>query len=369
MQISIMELGAAGDGRTDDTAALKKALAFEGTVTFPAGVYLVREQLFAEGISLHWRGADSETVIRLLPADTARRTRSFRGYDVFDTRLLLLEHCGAITLEHLTLDANKEAFAEDICGNGSSRDDYTTCLDIRGAESVRLDGVTCRGGLIEGAYIWKAAKIRITRSKFLENGYNDAAGLQIEGRLPEADDILIADCEFSKNGFNGLELTGVNDAVIFNVTCRENGFDGIAFWNGSSHCRVYGAVSAHNRRAGITFRRNHSAGSLDVMQDADRFCTGNLIEHLVTEGNAYGIHWGCAEQITLHGWRGADAYTHALCYLYPEKDITAKISDAVLSPTTGEIYNPVFTPEDEEFYEQYGAVPHSDPARFKPEYL
>ena len=56
-------------------------------------------------------------------------------------------------------------------------------------------------------------------------------------------------------------------------------------------------------------------------------------------------------------------------YLYPEKDITAKISDAVLSPTTGEIYNPVFTPEDEKFYEQYGAVPHSDPARFKPEYL
>ena len=367
MFVNIKSFGAVGDGKHDDTEALRKALVSEKPVYFPTGIYLVHEQLTADSISLYWYGAGSSSVIRLLPNRNAARVISYRQYEVYDMRLLMLRDCGDIELHDLTLDANRETFAKDVFGIGSSMDDYTTCLDIHRAESVVMQGVTCRGGLIEGAFILAAKKIRIDHCFFLDNGFycHDASGLQIDGQMAEYSDVHIVSCEFSKNGFNGLELTGVNGADIRDVLCRKNGFDGIAFWNGSSRCLVSGALLEQNKRAGVTFRRNHSAGALDVMQDSSKFCTENVLEEIVTIGNRYGIHWGCAMQITIRNWHGYDAFSLGLCYLYPDRDITAVFSDVHLSPTEGDIWNPVFVPEDEELYIKYGTVPCSDPQRFK----
>ena len=367
MFVNIKSFGAVGDGKADDTAALKKALASGKPVYFPTGIYLVHEQLSADGVPVYWYGAGSSTVIRLLPDQNAGRVTSFKQCEVYDMRLLLLRDCSEVELHDLTLDANKEAFADDVNGIGSSEKDYTTCLDIHRAASVIMQGVTCRGGLIEGAYILSAGKIRIDRCFFTDNGFchQDASGLQIEGQTDESSDVHITGCEFSRNGFNGLELTGVHGADIRDVLCRENGFDGIAFWNGSSRCLVSGALLENNERAGVTFRRNHSAGALDVMQDSPEFCTENVLEGIVTLGNRYGIHWGCAAQITIRNWYGSDAFSHGLCYLYPDKDITASLSDVHLAPTEGDIWEPVLVPEDGEFYEEYGARPCSDPERFR----
>ncbi len=372
MFVNIKSFGAVGDGKADDTEALKKALVSEKPVYFPTGIYLVREQLKADRVSVYWQGAGCSSVIRLLPDKNAGRVLSFRKKDdkeieVYDMRLLLLSDCGEIEMRDLTLDANREAFEKDVFGIGSSKNDYTNCLDIRRAESIVMQGVTCRGGLIEGAFILAAKKIRIDHCFFLDNGFyrHDASGLQIDGQQADSADVHITCCEFSRNGFNGLELTGVNGADIRDVLCRENGFDGIAFWNGSSRCLVSGALLEHNKRAGVTFRRNYSSGALDVMQDSPKFCTENVLEEIVTIGNRYGIHWGCSMQNTVRKWRGADAFSFGLCYLYPDRDITAFFSDVHLSPTEGDIWNPVFVPEDGEFYIKYGAVPCSDLQRFK----
>lgn len=367
MFINVKSFGAVGDGKSDDTAALKKALVSGKPVYFPTGIYLVHEQLTADRVSVYWYGAGSSSVIRLLPNKDACRVNSFRQCEVFDMRLLLLRDCGEVELHDLTLDANRETFADDVCGIGTSKNDYTTCLDIHRTSSVVMRGVTCRGGLIEGAYILAAKKIQIEHCSFLDNGFfrHDASGLQIDGQMSESADVHIIGCEFSRNGFNGLELTGVKGADIRDVLCRENGFDGIAFWAGSSCCLVSGALLERNKRAGVTFRRNHSAGALDVMQDSQRFCTENVLEEIVSLGNRYGIHWGCASQITIRNWCGSDAYSHGLCYLYPGRDITARLSNIHLSPTDGDIWNPVFAPDDGEFFEKYGAVPCSDPKRLR----
>ena len=370
MFLNIKSFGAVGDGKTDDTEALKKALASGVPVFFPTGIYLVHQQLTADRLSVYWYGAGSSSVIRLMPNINADRVTSFRNCEVFDMRLLLLRDCDEVELHDLTLDANKEAFASDVYGVGSSKNDYTTCLDIHRAASVVLTGVTCCGGLIEGAYILAAKKLQIDHCSFMDNGFycHDASGLQIDGQMAESAEVHITGCEFSRNGFNGLELTGVKGADIRDVLCRENGFDGIAFWDGSSCCQVSGALLECNKRAGVTFRRNHSAGVLDVMQDSTRFCTENVLEEIVTIGNRYGIHWGCASQIKIHNWHGSDAYSHGVCFLYPDRDITARLSNVHLSPTEGDIWNPVFTPEDGEFYKEYGAVPCSNPSRFRLEY-
>lgn len=246
MFINIKSFDAVGDGKNDDTAALKKALVSGKTVYFPTGIYLVHEQLTADRVSVYWYGAGSSSVIRLIPNKDTCRVNSFRQCEVFDMRLLLLRDCSEVELHDLTLDANRETFADDVCGIGSSENDYTTCLDIHRTASVVMRGVTCRGGLIEGVYIFAAKKIQIEHCSFLDNGFyrHDASGLQIDGQMSESADVHIIGCEFSRNGFNGLELTGVKGADIRDVLCRENGFDGIAFWAGEvqMHIRMHFAI-------------------------------------------------------------------------------------------------------------------------------
>ena len=369
--INIKSFGAVGNGVADDTAALKKALVSEEPIYFPSGIYLVNEQLFADNISLYWYGAGRSSVIRLIPSATAGKATSDRHNKikkVLDMRLLLLKNCNEIELNDLTFDANKDAFVNDAYSVGSCEDDFTTCLDIHHAKSVTLSGVTCRGGLIEGAYILRANKIDISRCCFVDNGVYgyDASGLHIEGRNVDGDDIHITSCEFSSNGFDGLLLNGVNGADVRDVICRKNGFDGIAFWGGSSRCLISGAVSEHNDRSGVTFRRNHSAGNMDVyLEGCDKFCADNVLEELVTVGNAYGIHWGCSERTTIKGWHSADRFTHSLCFLKPQKDITALLSDVHLSPKDGEIWNTDITCDDKELYDEQGPGPCSDLSRFK----
>ena len=106
-----------------------------------------------------------------------------------------------------------------------------------------------------------------------------------------------------------------------------------------------------------------------MQEGCERFCSDIIINGLITRSNRFGIRWGCAENITLNGWNGTDTYNHALCYLYPGRDITAVITGANLSPREGDIFNPILTPADEELFEEYGAVPLGDPERFKPRYL
>ena len=341
---SIKEFGAVGDGITDDTEALKRALAYDGTVFFPSGVYVLKECLYTEN-SVRWVGTGDSSVIQIRPEDTSKCDyhKDTRKEDrwVYDFRLLFMRNGKHLEIRHMKLDANKEAFARSEIG--FSEYDFTTCLDVWGAERIILDDVTIRGGLIEGAYIEKTANIRITKCRFIENGLDnyDAAGLQILGNHNDTPEILISDSTFSNNGFNGLELNRVYGAVVNNITCSHNGCEGVAFWNGCSHC-LLSNVFAEDNRAGINFRRNYSAGVLDVMQkNTDSFTTDIIVSNLVTISNKYGILWGCAQNIFINGWCGiADNYNHALVFLKPDEDITAEIRSAHLLPKSGDICNP-----------------------------
>ena len=361
---TIKDFGAAGNGMTDDTAALQKALNSGETVFFPAGVYLVSDQLETKGRSVSWIGTGERSIIRLMPAETSRKSQSFRGMEVYDTRMILIKDAGSVTFRHLMLDANKEAFDTTP---PHSRYDYTTCLEVWGAERVVLDDITARGGLIEGVYIDRTPNIRITNSRFIENGFyrDDASGIQISG-VKEMSKIMISDCEFSHNGFNGLELNQVWGAVVNNIICSNNGFDGVALWGGSCEC-LFSNVFANNNRGGMNFRRNHSAGYLDIVQEGDRgFSAGIVVNGLVTEENEYGIMWGCARNILINGWIGdGDNFQHALCYLYPGEDITGEIRGARVFPDIDEIFNDVLIPADGEIFDKLGAVPYGDPYRFK----
>ena len=58
--VSVMDFGAAGDGKADDSEAFRQALAAaRGQVQVPPGQYVVKDVKIPDGIALHGEGAAS----------------------------------------------------------------------------------------------------------------------------------------------------------------------------------------------------------------------------------------------------------------------------------------------------------------------
>ncbi len=337
---NIREFGAVGNGITDDTIALMKAVQCGEPVFFPKGVYILKKQL-ETGKIVRWFGAGKDTVIQLVPeAGFSQKEVELddgRTLTVFTCRMLNMIKGELLEIRNMTIDGNKQAFDADEPKCGFSQKDHTVCIEVHDTKQIILDSVTVKNSLIEGVYAYHVKKIQVTHSNFEENGFRreDASGLHIDSCDFGVSDCIITDCKFTKNGFNGLLLTNVNGAVASKIESTENGFDGVAFWGGSSNCVLFDVISCRNR-GGINFRRNFSP-RLD--KGAGRYCENNIIIGLITKENDYGIVWGGAKNITVNGWEGKDQFNHTLFYVLTEEDepITATISNAKLSPIIGEV--------------------------------
>lgn len=337
---NIKEFGAVGDGITDDTTALMEAVQCGEPVYFPEGVYILKKQL-ETGKIVRWFGAGEETVIRLIPEAgfSQKEVKTDKGemLTVFTCRMLNMKEGELLEIRNMTIDGNKKAFDADESKCGFSMKDHIVCVEVHNTDQIILDSVAVKNSLIEGVYAYHVKKIQVMHSVFEGNGFRqeDASGLHIDSCNFEASDCIITDCRFVKNGFNGLLLTNVRGAVASKIESTENGFDGVAFWGGSSNCVLLDVISQRNR-GGINFRRNYSP-RLD--RSTEKYCENNIIVGLVTQENDYGIVWGGAKNITVNGWKGQDRFNHTLFYVLTDEDepITGTISNASLSPTIGEI--------------------------------
>ena len=339
--LNIRDFDAVGDGRADDTAALQKAAACGQEVYFPAGTYLLRKQINVPS-ALHWCGEGEDTVIKLLPADLSRRKLAKYIDDdgnevegmVSQVSMLSMEGGDMLEVRRMTFDAGKDDYKRDLLGNGSTRFDHVIGIYASGTRRIVLDEVTIRNALIEGVYIEFVNDIRITRSRFIGNGFTqkDSSGVQIccTNREPS---ILISDCIFEENGFNGLLLTSVCGAAVNNIICRKNGYEGVALWGGSHHCILSNIVSQKNR-GGLTFKRSAGPGfdEPDDEKGLYRYSSCNIVTGLVTIGNRFGIIWGCAKDIIINNWIGEDMFGHCLLYRNADEEITASVTNARLFP-------------------------------------
>lgn len=343
MRKSILEFGAVGDGVTDCTGALMQAAVYEGSVYFPEGTYIITRQINTRS-TLCWVGEGANSIIRLIPAYFENR-EEYKGRIVYNTTMLKMENGAHFELRDLTLDANKEAYAaallpeadiSSLDGEKTRRNDHIVCVEVFGAKKVIMDGCTVKNAIIEGAYIDHTADICITRCSFTGNGFplEDASGLHILGGYDSAPSIMISDCRFSENGFNGLLLNNVYGAVVNNISCCRNGYDGAALWNGSGRCMLSN-VFCEGNRAGLCFRGDDHGWEQDMPRagESERcYSTNNIIHGLITSGNRSGILWGCAQHILLYGWVCRDSYAHELFYREPDGEITCSIYGANLMP-------------------------------------
>jgi parallel beta-helix repeat protein len=215
--INVKDRGATGNGTTDDTNALRAAIAAsrEGdAIYFPPGTYVISKRLAPKPRQLYFSLTDAAT-IKVLP-----ETKPFSVFEV---------ESGPVEFHHLTLDLSKPVKTEPPdCGKEASG-----ILALAGdAGPVDLLVSSCR--------------IRHSHGQGIRVGGSGETGLD---RVIVRDSLVEDCCE------SGLTLGRVNGARI--ERCRfERCRNGVL----AGSCRdvtVHAVTVVGNRRHGIVFRYSH----------------------------------------------------------------------------------------------------------------
>ncbi|MFC7528582.1 glycosyl hydrolase family 28-related protein [Actinoplanes sp. GCM10030250] len=195
--LDVRQFGAAGDGKTDDTRALQKALdaaaAGAGLVYLPAGTYLTRRLTLASNVHMRGAGGDA-TVLQLHPGANSAILESAGFADLTGT-----SEPGGITgfsVRDLALDGNKDKNAE-------------------GGYGLRIYG--CQYELSE-------VIVFNCRQDGIYSEWSGASGLpglshQMEARLTAV--------RSHHNGGTGINFNGPHDSMFVNCLAFEN--EGIGF--------------------------------------------------------------------------------------------------------------------------------------------
>jgi len=210
--IDARRFGAAGDGKTDDTAALQRALdaagIISGSVFLPPGVYMTGELHVRAGTSFvglpswSYHGPGGST-LRLASADAG-------------CLLNLTEAFGA-TIQGLALDGR--GLGKGVHGIATRRQQWEAredCFRIEGCQVMRFTG--------DGLHLECGGCFSVRHSMF---AYNGGDGLNLRGW-----DAFILDNWFSGNGRAGYAARQENASVTFTANRVE--------WNGQENMVLAG---------------------------------------------------------------------------------------------------------------------------------
>jgi parallel beta-helix repeat protein len=293
-QRNVRTLGAAGDGVTDDTAAIQRAVdslpAGGGTVVVPAGKYCVdplRSLRLRSNMHLHL--ADGATLMAI--PNAAPRAYVVLIKDVSDVEvsggqvigdrdahlgttgewgygITVRGSCSRVTLRDLKVS---RCWGDGICV-GSAHSKPTRPVDA--GNDIVIARVICTGNRRQGLTIARARNVRVYDSEFSDtSGTAPSAGIDIEPDFPDgAQDILIQGCRIRGNRGPGIQvykrvkgvvidrctITGnknvgvlvvdAADTTIRRSTLSSNGQHGIALQGHTEGVRISGNVIRGNAR-------------------------------------------------------------------------------------------------------------------------
>lgn len=246
----VTALGAKGDGKSDDTAAIQKALdaagEVSGAVFVPPGTYLVSR------LKMH-----PNTVFSGVPAWDYRNPGGSVLQLADEKAPCLLDMAGAVgaTVEGLSLEGGR--LGEDVCGIGIAKDDYVKedALRIERVKVARFSG--------DGIRMRKVWCFTVRQSMI---AYSGGDGINAEGW----DGFLI------DNWLSGNRGVGFGRGEHCSITMTANRIEwnregGILLVSGS-HYNITGNYIDRSGRAGITLLPGEEYGAPRIMT-----ITGNLI--------------------------------------------------------------------------------------------
>lgn len=221
--LNIRDAGAAGDGITDDTSAIQRALKASNRIVIPKGIYMINTKVGLkvssnQSISFE-KGAtfkaipNSEDFYRILDISNVSNVSITGGIFIGD-RYSHLSKSGEWGTG-IRIDANSQSISikgsrfEKFWGDG---------LYIGGRiapKDISIDDVVSDNNLRSGISVTNVKNLTISNSEFTNsNGKQPQTGINIEPNLQEtAEDITISNTKSLNNAGNGINLLGKLGAV------------------------------------------------------------------------------------------------------------------------------------------------------------
>lgn len=273
--IGVLERGARGDGRHDDTRAFQIAIdglgRSGGVVDVPPGEYLIdplRSVRLRSGV--HLRLAPGARLVAI--ANAAERAYVLLAENVRDVRIsggeilgerdrhrgrggewghgLMIRGSSRVTVRDLRIS---RCWGDGISIGASGRGEGIASTDIL------IENVACRGNRRQGLTIGRSRRVRVFDSEFSgTQGTKPEYGIDIEPDHPgSARDVRIERCLVRGNRGGGIQAyRRVSDVAIVDCTIEGNGY-GI-FVEGAVGGRIADNRISGNRHAGVAIRGRSS---------------------------------------------------------------------------------------------------------------
>ena len=300
-QRNVRTFGATGDGVTDDTAAIQRAVdslpASGGTVLIPRGKYCIDalRSLRLRG-NMHLHLADGATLAAI--PNAAPRAYVVLIKDVTDVEvsggeivgdrdqhldtkgewgygITVRGSCSRVTLRDIKVS---RCWGDGICiGSAHS----TPLHPVEAGDDIVLARVTCTGNRRQGLTIARAHHVRVYDSEFSDtSGTAPSAGIDIEPDFPDgAQDILIQGCRVHGNRGPGIQVyKRVSGVVIDRCTIKDNKNAGVLVVD-ASDTTIRGSTLSNNGQHGIALQ-GHTDGVLiskNVIHDNARHTLAGLM--------------------------------------------------------------------------------------------
>jgi hypothetical protein len=287
---NVKDYGAKGDGTTDDTAAIQKAInslpTTGGTVNIPSGTYSINANT---SIKLRSRMLLNLATDAKLVARASSRDRFYivLVQDVSDVEIIGGEligdrniHTGttgewghAIAVYHSRRVTVKKSILRDCWGDG---------ISIGGSSATPTDDVFISNVLAInnrrlGMTIAGSTNVKVYDSEFsFSNGTSPQSGLDIEPDAPStASNIVISHCKFDNNARHGLNMYKLSSGI----TVQWSNFEA----NKSAGLVILGVNKVFIRNN--TIQENNNVGMFVQKETFDVQISQNTFRHNYIRGN------------------------------------------------------------------------------------
>ena len=157
--VNVKDFGAKGDGTTEDTASIKRAVAMtpSGSVLyFPEGTYVVDDISLKSNMIV--RGDGFGSIIKL------KANASCSPY----SNCLTCRNVSNVRIERLCLDGNR---LNNSTSGDSVQDQNHNGVFVTGCKNVTIDGVLAKSNGFHGCIMTNNENVNIFNSEFTDNGF------------------------------------------------------------------------------------------------------------------------------------------------------------------------------------------------------